>query len=336
MTMHDRPEHGMEVSNLAIGGMGQTEEPAPQFKLGKAAAKHDVRTARLEFFMGGLPEPPAASSGRNRALMASCEMLGNDQYGDCVVADDGHRLELWTKLTAQTGDDVDITAAETIALYQQASLALNHSAADAGLVMLDYNKWRMVTPWRNRKFYGFGTVDHFNHKAIKQLIIAFNALAVGVWLPITARSQRAPGGTWSLVSRDGDGRPGSWGGHDVAAIDYDEGGVYVITWGGVQYVKWDFFDYYVDEVYAVLPTEEIPGFDLAGFISYLRAIGAYTGPDAPPAPPPAPPSPDVESLNDRIRREMGPFSRFVADFELITEKGFVWPVHAEGDVRRPQ
>ncbi len=323
-----------------------TQSLAEPYKLGKAPAKNDIRTARLEFFMGGLPEPPPASSGRNRALMASCDMLGNDQYGDCVVADDGHRLELWTKLTPQAGDDVDITAAETIAFYQQASIALNHSSADAGLVMLDYNKWRMVTPWRNRRFYGFGTVDHFNHKAIKQLIIAFNAIALGILLPSTAQSQPAPGGTWSIVSRDGAGRPGSWGGHDVPAIDYDEGGVYVLTWGGVQYVRWDFFDYYTDESYAIIPTEPVPGFDLYGFVTYLKSIGAYTGPIPPaPEPPaptpgpigPTPPSsdwvPTPDQLNDYIRKVMGPFRRMTADLDLVTENGVHWPVHAEGDVR---
>lgn len=329
--------------------MGSSLIDPSTLKLGKSAAKKDVRTARLEFFMGGLPEPPAASSGRNRALMAACGMLGNDQAGDCVVADDGHRLMLWTKLTSRSDDDVVITTSEALAFYLQASQALNHSSADAGLVMLDYNKWRLTMPWRDRRFYGFGTVDHFNHKAIKQLIIAFQAIPLGILLPNTAKQQAAPGGTWSLVSRDGDGRPGSWGGHDVPAIDYDEQGVYVVTWGGVQLVEWPFFDYYVDECYAVIPTETtVPGFDLYGFVTYLKSIGAYTGP-TPPAPDPTPPAPSPvgptppssdwlptqQQLNDYVRRVMGPFNRISGDLTLTTVNGVAWPVHFDGSVPLP-
>ncbi len=54
----------------------------------------------------------------------------------------------------------------------------------------------------------------------------------------------------------------------------------------------------------------------------------------PAGPPPIPPpEPHEETLNERILREMGPFRRFVADIDLITEKGIHWPVHTEGDVR---
>lgn len=337
MTSEDQAQKPL-VQGLVGGGSTPHYSPAAGYKLGKAAPRVDIRTCRLEFFMGGLPEPPARSSMRNRGLMASCGMLGNDSHGDCVVADDGHRMELWTKLTPIATDDLNLSDAEALALYLQASQALNGSAADQGLVMLDYNKWRMKQGWRGRTFFGFGTVDHFNHRAVKQLIIAFNAIPLGIALPATAQTQRAPGGSWTLVQRDGPGRPGSWGGHDVPAIDYDEGGVYVITWAGVQYVTWDFFDYYVDEVYAVIPTEAtVPGFDLAGFITYLKSIGAYIGPDAPvPVPPPptptpvgpTPPSPDwlpdKGQLYGYISRVMGPIDHVDMDI-VFKNPGFDWP-----------
>ncbi len=268
------------------------------FKLGKAPAKHDVRTLRLERYIGAFPPPPAVSSGKNKALMASCGMLGNDSHGDCVVADDGHDIELWTKLT---GTGVAISDAQALAFYQAASIALNHSAADQGLVMLDFLKWRMKNTWPapiNRPVVGFATFDHLNHTAVEQAIVALGSVRLGIALPITAQSQPAPGGTWSLVSKTGNGTPGSWGGHDVPAVDYDAGGVYVLTWGGVQKMMWDFFDFYVDEAYAVIPTDPVPGFDLAAFIADLKAIGAYIGPDVPTPVPPAPVPPTPSPLPD--------------------------------------
>lgn len=259
------------------------------YKLGKAPAKHDVRTARLEAFIANLPPGPATFT-KNNVLMQSCGMLGNDSHGDCVVADDGHDIELDTKLT---GSPVTISDATALAFYGQASIALNHSSADAGLVMLDFLKWRRTATWPapiNRPIVGFGSFDHRNHATVQALIANLGIVRLGILLPMTAQQQAAPGGTWTLVSRTGPGAPGSWGGHDVPAIGYDAGGVYVITWGGIQYLTWDFFDFYVDESYGVIPTDAPPGFDLAGFITYLKSIGAYVGPDVPnpPSPPPGP------------------------------------------------
>lgn len=224
--------------------------------------------------------------------MASCGMLGNDTHGDCVVADDLHSIMLWDKLDADP-DQQNYTDAQALAFYQQASIALNGSAADQGLMILDFLKWRMKTPSPDvaqRKLVGFGTFDHLNHVAVKQLVVACKAVRLGVLLPITAQQQHAPGGVWTLVQKTGPGKPGSWGGHDVPIIGYDAMYLYVVTWGGVQAMTWDFFDYYIDETYGVIPTDMPAGFDMAGFIAELKSIGAYYGPDAPVPPPP--PSPD--------------------------------------------
>ncbi len=284
----------MNASTSSASGFSGTYVPfQPRtYKLGKAPAKHDVRTVRLEPLSTGLPAPPVIYTDL-LTFMQACGMLGNDSHGDCVIADDGHDIILWNK---RLGIAVVISDAQALAFYGQASLALNHSSADSGLVMLDFLKWRMKNPWPapiNRPLTGFGTFDHRNHTVVQQLIVALNSVRLGLALPMTAQQQQAPGGTWTLVSKTGSGAPGTWGGHDVPLIGYDAAGPYCVTWGGVQHMTWDFFDFYCDESYGVIPTDPIPGFDLAGFIAELKSIGAYYGPDAPtpPSPPPVPPAP---------------------------------------------
>lgn len=278
---------------------GSTPPDVP-FKLGKAPAIADVRTVRLEPFLTGFPAAPIASPGRNRSLLASSGMLGNDSHGDCVVAEDAHRLLLWTKLAG--GPQVAFSDAEALAWYSYASQQLNGSSADQGLVMFNYMKWRMKTTWKNRTYLGFGSVDPLNHEAIRQLVIAFDQIPMGVLLPNSAKTQPAPGGTWAYMGNKLDANlPGSWGGHDTGVCDYEASGVYVSTWGGIQFCTWAFWDAYVDEVYAVIPTEPVPGFDRNGFIRALKAVSkSYTGPEPDPEPTPPPPPNPIPPVVGRI------------------------------------
>jgi hypothetical protein len=296
------------------------------FKLGKAPAKHDNRTLRLEQY-AVFPPAPVTSSGKNKALMASCGMLGNDSHGDCVVADDGHIIEMWSNKT------VPISDAQAISFYEQASAALNHSSADQGLVMLDFLRWRRKTPWPGsvgRPLVGFATFDHRNREFVKQAINTLGVVKLGILLPKTAQSQSAPGGVWSLLSKTGNGLPGSWGGHDVPAVDYDANYVYVLTWGGVQAMTWEFFDFYVDENYALIPYDQIPGFDMAAFIADLKAIGAYEGPDAPtpPNPPPPPPPPVIVISPASALLQVEKTQQFSANMPVgwVADRGLIGPV----------
>ena len=63
-------------------------------------------------------------------------------------------------------------------------------------------------------------------------------------------------------------RPGSWGGHAVDVVGYDEAGLTVVTWGALKRMTWAFWGRYGDEAWCVLSPDFLAdgrspqGFDL--------------------------------------------------------------------------
>ena len=43
-------------------------------------------------------------------------------------------------------------------------------------------------------------------------------------------------------SLSGDDAPGSWGGHAVDVVGYDDAGLTVVSWGALLRASWDFWD----------------------------------------------------------------------------------------------
>jgi len=58
----------------------------PIFKLGKAAARRDVRNLRLRAVLKVLAKLPAEYDFDVRHKGVPTPMFGNDRYGDCVIA----------------------------------------------------------------------------------------------------------------------------------------------------------------------------------------------------------------------------------------------------------
>jgi hypothetical protein len=258
----------------------------PPYHLGKAPARVDPRTLRLaDYLEPGIPTPP--SSVDNSQRVGAWQVLGNDQYGDCVMAAHAHNLMLWA---AMAGVQFSVTAQEVVQEY----MVLTHGY-DSGLVVLDTLNFLRKNFWKGKEILGFASVDPRNQTYMQHAISMFGSLYRGVLLPQTAQSQ--VGGTWDVVNAPGNA-PGSWGGHAIIDVGYDPTYTKTITWGLIQRATYRFWNAYCDEAYVIIPTEKIPGFDQDAFIRDLQSIGQYVGPAPSPAPPspvpptpPAPPSP---------------------------------------------
>ena len=69
-------------------------------------------------------------------------------------------------------------------------------------------------------------------------------------------------------SLSGNYAPGSWGGHAIPIVDYDQDGATCITWGALKKMSWNWLDVYCDEAYGLLSRDWLhasgnapPGFD---------------------------------------------------------------------------
>jgi hypothetical protein len=215
-------------------------------KLGKLPPRHDIRTLRLARYTASLPPAPLSTDWS--AKLTNLGMMANDALGDCTCAAIGHIIQTWT---ANNGDQVILSDADIVALYEQAcDYDPSNPATDQGGVELDVlNYWRK-NGVASHGLDGFAAVMTRDPSGMRDAVWLFGAAYVGLALPITAQSQDV----WDVPNAPltGDAAPGSWGGHAVPIIAYDGTGLLCITWGEIKRMTWAFWEAYGDEAYACL------------------------------------------------------------------------------------
>lgn len=243
-------------------------------KLGKLTARHDKRTLQLaKYLTSALPLPPATCDWTTK--VTSWPMMMNDQLGDCTCAAAGHLIELWT---ANSGSLIVPTDQQIVAAYE-AITGYNPAtgANDNGAVETD-----VLNYWRQNNIGGYGIVGYaalepHNHQHVMDAVYLFGGCYIGVSLPTSAQNQTV----WSVPPGGavGDGAPGSWGGHAVPIVAYDQRGLTCITWGAPLTMTWQFWDTYCEESYAILSNNwfngqnKAPnGFDLATLQADLSQV----------------------------------------------------------------
>lgn len=245
-----------------------------RFRLGKKAARHDPRTLRLARYVASLPPPPSAADWTG-PIGNGWGMMKNDVLGDCTCAAAGHLIQLWTTQAAPPG--IVVPDEDVVAFYSQVSgYTPSDPSTDEGAVEIEVlNSWRNLgVPNVGHKIAAYAAVNLRNPDEVRQTINLFGGIYLGVALPISAQNQA----TWDLVS-GATAQAGSWGGHAVPAMAYDEKGLTVITWGAKLKMSWAFLAAYADEGYAIITPDWIKadglspsGLDLAALQSDLVAV----------------------------------------------------------------
>jgi hypothetical protein len=238
--------------------------------LGKEPAKTDVRTLAFARYVdrARLPSPPATLSLTEH--VAEWPMYANDEYGDCTCAAAAHMIEAWT--ADASGAPVEIPVEAVLKGYDDVKIG---TGPDAGAVELDVlNYWRR-TGFGGHQISGFAKVPTYDRDLVRAAAWLFGGLYIGVQLPLSA--QGATTWDWS-GGLSGDDEPGSWGGHAVDVVAYDDAGVTVVTWGALLNATWEFWDHYCDEAYAILAPDffdgrQTPdGFDWATMEADLKLV----------------------------------------------------------------
>ncbi len=174
-------------------------------------------------------QPVLATDWRTKAMPSLRHMYLNDTYGDCVIASAYHQVGLWTG--NDTPNAVVGTDAEVLATYR----IWNPGSQDNGCVItqvLDYQKSHgIVLGGVIHKIDDYVSVDWTNKLLMQVAIEEFGTVKLGINLP-QAWEQAPDGGTWDVTNTP------IIGGHDVSAIDYDNNGVWISTWGGTRQISW--------------------------------------------------------------------------------------------------
>jgi hypothetical protein len=89
---------------------------------------------------------------------------------------------------------------------------------------------------------------------MRAAIDLFGAVYLGLDMPIDAQNQPT---LWDALSDypNGNGAPGSWGGHAVPLVGYDPNELKLVTWGQEIAETYKFSACYCTEAYAILSTD---------------------------------------------------------------------------------
>ncbi|WP_042386621.1 hypothetical protein [Streptacidiphilus melanogenes] len=236
-------------------------------KFGKLGPQFPVGLKQFTAYAAApLPKPPAAVDWATK--VDDWPMDGNDQYGDCTMAAAAHLIQSWNAQTAQA--DPVPTEQQVVDQYFHLS-----GGKDTGLVESQVlAAWQKKGLWGNR-IIAYAPVNVHAQTAIKQTISLFGGVYAGIQVPANAQLQFQDGKPWTL-EENWQSQPIE-GGHAVPLLGYDADWLYVVTWGAVQQVAWDWWQTYGDEAWAVLAQEyheagTVNGIDIATLTADLKQI----------------------------------------------------------------
>lgn len=236
-------------------------------KLGKLPARPDAVKFKLENYLTVLPKTPASVKAKN----LDWQMLGNDNYGDCVFAGAGHETMAWND---QGGHPVSFTDKSVLSDYSAVTgFNPNDPNSDQGTDMQVAASYRRKTGILDaqgirHKVAAYIALSTSSRGQLKSAIYLFGAVGIGIRFPSSAMTQFNQGKNWTVVKSSP-----IEGGHYVPAIGYDAKYVYLVTWGKLIKATWGFISTYMDEGNIYLSGENmVNGKTITGFnLDQLKA-----------------------------------------------------------------
>jgi hypothetical protein len=246
-------------------------------KLGKSPKRTDHRTLKLGNYLktADLPALPDSFDWATIGVpIPDFGMMRNDELGDCTCASAGHLIMRWTadngNLFVPTDQQI-VDAYSAITGYNPANPATDQGANE--LYVLSY--------WKNTGIAGhnigaYAEIDVSRTDLIKYAIYLFGGAYLGVELPLAYQGAAS----WDTpADLNGNNAPGSWGGHAIPAIAWDENWITIITWGKPLKMSWGAWAAYGEESYAILSPDLVTGaktspdgFDLTTLQADLQSL----------------------------------------------------------------
>ena len=259
-----------------------------QVKLGKLAPHPASVSKRVDFVRLVGTDLPAPAPSRDYTMgVTKRPMFGNDAEGDCTCAAIANMFVGW--LLVVYGKIWLPTTADVLALYSaitgfdpSKTDAQGNNPTDKGAVIEDVLTYVELHGFFGHHLIGSAAVDPTDVVNIKRAIDWFGYVDLGVGLCKAWQGQKkwdVPT-LWQRVVARAAWAVGSWGGHCVCSQKYDEGGLYVWSWGELYYVTWAAVAMYFDTVDVVLSATWIgkgqspAGLDEATLRSRMAALKA--------------------------------------------------------------
>lgn len=244
-------------------------------KLGLKPFVHDARDLEFRRYRTGAPLPKHPATFGHEGLIKSWEMLGNDQFGDCVWAGAAHETMLWNAMAGRT---VTFTREGVLSDYAACTgfdpkTGRNDNGTDMRAAMKYRQKVGVVdADGKRHKIGAYLWIQPGNFEHFLEAVWLFGACPIGIQVPQSAMDQFNRNQPWSVVA----GSPIE-GGHYIPAVadrTYPE----VVTWAKIQPMTKAFYLKYCDTACAIISEEmltngkSLEGFDLAALQADLKAL----------------------------------------------------------------
>ena len=225
-----------------------------------------ARAFRLHDFLAALPAAPAELD--NTRGVQDWGMMGNDALGDCTEAAKGH---LVTVFTASRGTPVILPTEVIVGAYErECGYDPANPATDQGGSIA-----AVLDDWVRNGLGGYAVSAaaevNITQLRVQQTVYILGGADFGIRLPLSAQAQ--VGRAWDFAGSAPDA-PGGWGGHSVPVVRYDADGVWVVTWGALQFATWRWLMYYADEAHAVVSPDWAAPVPLDRLAADLAALGS--------------------------------------------------------------
>jgi hypothetical protein len=228
----------------------QKKQPNTLFgKPGRLPAKKDPRVLTFSKYIdiAKLKNVPKKLNWATK-VKRSWGMMSNWTLSDCTCAAAGHMIECWTansKKEYVIQDKAVLKAFIALSGYDPAT-----GKNDNPIYMSDALKYWRKNGIGKHKIKAYATINHKDYAVMRAAIYLFGGVYVGLSLPETIKGQHI----WevSAGALTGKKKRGSFGGHTVNVVGYDDQYVTCISWGKKQKMTWKFWDTYCDELYAII------------------------------------------------------------------------------------
>jgi len=249
-------------------------------KFGKLAPSNDERTLNLANYLNLeiLPVPPE-NVGYSDSVVVPWGILGNDKYGDCVLAGAAHETMLWNALGQH-----NVSFNESCVLSDYSAITgfdPRRPSTDQGTNVLDAAKYRQKigivdTQGNRHKVAAYMKIPAGNTNLHRVAVYLFGAVGIGIEVPKSAQDQFQKHQVWDIPTWFGGRR--IIGGHYIPIVGFKKSAPFCVTWGRIQPMTEAFFKRYNDESYVYLSEEmlvngkNIVGFDKDQLLADLAAL----------------------------------------------------------------
>lgn len=247
-------------------------------KLGKLPATHDHRDLCFGHYRSRTKLPPRPPEFGHESCVADWGVLGNDLYGDCVLAGAAHEAMLVNGTHAK---EVQFSVEGVLSDYSATAgfdperPEETDNGTDVRKALSYRRKTGVIDASGHRhKILAYLAIEPGHMEQLLEALFLFGTVGVGLEMPSNAERLFDARKTW--VVQHG---TRTEGGHYVPLVAYRFHELRCVTWGALQNMSLRFFEKYCDEAWVTLTDELLDyqgkspeGFDLRALRADLAKV----------------------------------------------------------------